>query len=98
MFADGEIQVAISSCGRERDPVSIALMGLDLDLVRANILNSIAPATLASYSSAWVLWLAHLGLLGEHRSAFSEHLVLSFFNGLMAKGLSWSQVKTLAGV
>lgn len=76
-----------------------SFMGPDLDMVRASIVKSIAPATLAAYSSAWRLWGSHLGSLGEHQLAFSEQLVLSFLNSLLASSVSWSQVnKTLAGV
>ena len=79
--------------------MSGTLVGSDIDFVRMNIVNSIAPATMSAYSSAWRLWLSHLVSVGENQFAFSEKLVLSFLNNLLASNLSWSQVnKILAGI
>lgn len=72
---------------------------LDLKCVWGNIERSIAPSTFSAYSSAWLLWLSHLRLSGNPQPPFSESLVLSFLDSLMAKSLSWSHInKTLAGV
>ena len=98
-FTDEEVQVAFPSCGRGGVPVPGPFMGTDLDLVRSNIMKSVAPATLAAYSSPWRMWLAHVSSMAEDELAFSEGLVLSFLNKLLASTVSWSQVnKTLAGV
>lgn len=77
--------------------MSFAPLGIILEMICASIKGSVAPSTLAAYSSAWLQWLFYLSSVGE--TPFSEYLILTFLNNLMSQSLSWAHVnKTLARI
>lgn len=99
MFTAGPFLGTCARRGSIWNLVPTSFMGPGLTLLHLAVKSSMAPSTWVQYIAAWRSWCCFFTSSGHGPDLFSEDLILSFLNCLMAHFYSCSHIqKTLSGI